>query len=244
MACTILIGMLHLPVAAQPSQRVLFMGNSYTQVNDLPTMVANLARAKGEKLETAMDAPGGMTLSGHLSQGNAISSISQGRFSWVVLQEQSQLPSFSTQQLEKTMYPAARQITAAIRQRGARPLLYMTWGHRDGDTQNFPGDTFTAMQGRLKDGYENIARELKVPVAPVGLAWQNALSGRAGLHLWQGDGSHPTVEGTYLAACVIYQIFYGHSSQGNSFTAGLPSSVALYLQSVATQTVASYPLKS
>ncbi|CAN0481208.1 unnamed protein product, partial [Phaeothamnion confervicola] len=206
---------------ARPSKRVLFIGNSYTDANDLPQMVSALARANDEKLETVMDAPGGMTLEGHLRQGNALGSIGNGRFDWVVLQEQSQLPSFAPQQVSAQMYPATRQLNTAIRQHGAKTLLYMTWGHRGGDPSNTPGDTYAGMQARLKDGYENIAREQKIPVAPVGVAWQNALTGKPGLNLWQGDGSHPTTEGTYLAACVFYEIFYGRSCRGNGFTAGL-----------------------
>lgn len=232
------------PVQAQPSQRALFIGNSYTHVNDLPRMVSELAKANGEKLETVMDAPGGMTLEGHVRQGNALGSIGNGHFNWVVLQEQSQLPSFSPQQVSAKMYPATRQLNAAIHQKGSKALLYMTWGHREGDPGNYPGDTYAAMQARLKDGYENIAREERIPVAPVGIAWQNALRGRPGLNLWQGDGSHPTTEGTYLAACIFYQIFYGRSCRGNSFTAGLPAITAGYLQNVASQTLGSYPLKN
>lgn len=36
---------------AQEHPRVLFVGNSYTQVNDLPQMIADIAQSMGEDME-------------------------------------------------------------------------------------------------------------------------------------------------------------------------------------------------
>lgn len=59
------------------------------------------------------------------------------------------------------------------------------------------------MQAQLEDGYGQIAQELDAPVAPVGTAWSTALQANPRLSLWQDDGSHPSEQGTYLAACVF-----------------------------------------
>src|SRR5664280_2049784 len=50
------------PFARGECVRVLFLGNSYTYVNDLPAVFRHLARAGGRMVETGMIANGGETL--------------------------------------------------------------------------------------------------------------------------------------------------------------------------------------
>jgi hypothetical protein len=77
-------------------------------------------------------------------------------------------------------------------------------------------------------------------VAPVGVAWRNAVQRQPGIALWETDGSHPSRAGSYLAACVFFQMLYERSPVGNSFTAGLDQGTARMLQQVAADTVAQY----
>src|SRR5262245_4309929 len=65
--------------------RVLFLGNSYTQVNDLPDTFAALARAGGHRVEVAMVAPGGQTLAGHASAADTQAQLVPNRWDVVVL---------------------------------------------------------------------------------------------------------------------------------------------------------------
>ncbi len=85
-------------------------------------------------------------------------------------------------------------------------MFFLTWARRNGWPANgLLG--YDTMQAAVDDGYLAIAHDLHVAVAPVGYAWSTTLSEerhadrRAGL--WRLDGSHPTVKGTYLAACVF-----------------------------------------
>jgi hypothetical protein len=86
-----------------------------------------------------------------------------------------------------------------------------------------------------------IANELKTQVAPVGYAWLTVWLQDPQLDLWQADGSHPTEQGTYLAACVFYAVIFRQSPENNSYQAHLPASIAHYLQSVASNIVLSNP---
>ena len=74
--------------------------------------------------------------------------------------------------------------------------MFITWGYRGGDPGNYPGDTFTAMRRRVVEGYPEVRAELSAPVAPVGLAWEEALRRERGLDLWAGDGEHPNTAGS------------------------------------------------
>jgi hypothetical protein len=72
--------------------RVLFLGNSYTYVNDLPITFARLAQSGGHSVEVGMVANGGETLSQHAAAADDAGKISSQRWSYVVLQEQSDTP--------------------------------------------------------------------------------------------------------------------------------------------------------
>jgi len=219
--------------------RVLFIGNSYTSVNDLPGMVASLARAGGHPIQTGMIAPGGWTLAEHLNSTQTLDALQSSPWDFVVLQEQSEIPAVEQTRAQE-MYPAGRELVKKIRQTGAQPVLFLTWAHRDGWLEkNLPD--YESMQLQINQGYMAIANELFVPVAPVGYAWLTARLQAPGLELWQADGSHPTEQGTYLAACVFYAVLFRQSPENNSYQAHLPSNSARYLQSVAASTVLSNP---
>ena len=78
---------------ARDNKNILFLGNSYTHGNDLPGMVSSLASAAGKSATTTMVAPGGQTLNGHVS-GGSLDTIRGGDWDAVVIQDQSQRPSF------------------------------------------------------------------------------------------------------------------------------------------------------
>jgi hypothetical protein len=227
--------------AAKGPLRTLWVGNSYTYVNDLPSMVAQLALAGGERrFDQVQECPGGSTLQQHWDSGADTALLSGSHFDWMVLQDQSQEPSFALSTLETDLYPYITQLDAAGRDAGTSTMLYLTWGRQNGDLENVPGDTYDAMQDRLIRGYETIAARLHVPVAPVGIAWRRVVQQQPQVVLWQSDGSHPTEAGTYLAACVFFQMLYGKSAVGNAFTAGLDAGTAKALQQIAADTVSSY----
>jgi hypothetical protein len=217
--------------------RVLFIGNSYTYVNDLPAMFARLAASAHRRAATAMLATGGATLADHAASPATATAIGERRWNAVVLQEQSQSPALEGLR-QASMYPAARTLVALVRGARERPLFYLTPAHRDGwPEQGLPD--YASMQSAVDFGYLAIARELAVPVVPAGAAWAAAVGSGEGARLWQPDGSHPTLTGTYLTACVFYAALFGGSARGLPYRAGLPAGEASRLQAIATSTVRS-----
>lgn len=229
------------PLEGHACTRVLFLGNSYTDVNDLPHVFAELAASGGEHVGTRKVAPGGEDLSGHLTRPETRAALDAGPWDVVVLQEQSQVPA-SEQLRSQAMEPAARSLVATIRALGARPILLETWAHRDGWPENGQAD-YGSMQAAIEASYLAVAGELGVPVAPAGAAWRMVRLESPGLDLWQPDGSHPTTAGTYLAACVLYATIFQRSPVGLRSAAGLPSETAQLLQSAAAHTVLDDPAR-
>lgn len=221
--------------------RVLFVGNSYTTVNDLPSVFANLARSGGHRVETGTAAGDGWTLADHAGSSTTAAKLASVKWDIVILQEQSQIPSVA-QFRETQMYPAARRLVGTIRNQGARPMFFLTWARRDGWPENgMP--SYASMQSAIDDGYLAIADEQQAAVAPVGYAWSALLGREAPAALWQGDGSHPTAAGTYLATCVFYATIFRESPKGLAYHSSLSADEAAKLQDVAAETVLSDPTK-
>ena len=78
-------------------------------------------------------------------------------------------------------------------------------------------------------------------MAPVGYAWSKLRQQNPQLNLWQEDGSHPSEQGTYLAACVFYSVIYKESPVGLSYTGNLSTEDAQLLQKMAADIVLTHP---
>jgi hypothetical protein len=218
------------PFSRAPCVRILFLGNSYTYVNDLPAVFRDLARSAGQNVETGMVADGGETLAQHAASSVDAQTLGGSRWQFVVLQEQSEVPSVESFR-QSQMYPAVRSLVTTIRAGGATPVLLETWAHQAGWPDYSLG--YTAMQAAIDQGYGAIAGELKVSVAPAGQAWQAVVEQAPGIGLWQPDGSHPTPAGTFLAACALYTRIFGPCPAGGPYTDGLPPAVTATLEAIA-----------
>jgi hypothetical protein len=213
--------------------RVLFIGNSHTFYNDLPEMFQELARAGGHEVDVDMSAQGGWSLSDHAASALSLNKIEQQDWDCVILQERASL---IIDNPEEQSYPAIRLLYDKVSEKGATLILFMTWGPRDG-LPDAGYRNYDETQAQICTGYMDIASELDVMVAPVGIAWQNAIKKDPQLNLWNVDGSHPSREGSYLSACVFYATIFQQSPEGLTYGADLPEEIAGFLQTVAAETV-------
>ena len=230
---------------AQDTLRVLFLGNSYTSYNNLPQLVQSLSGSAGKTLIIDSNMPGGMTVSGHVNDATSIAKISQGNWDYVVIQEQSQIPSIDYYRYND-MYPAMTSLKLLIEQYNpcAKIITYMTWGRRFGGQQCDPTNTycspvfvdFNHMQDSLTSAYTEISDILNIQCAPVGVTWQNVLNDTT-LILHSNDNSHPNIDGSYVAALSIYSSIWKQPSIGIAFNAGLTQSRALYYQQMSDNTI-------
>lgn len=211
--------------------KVLFVGNSFTYYNNsVHNHYSALVSASGRSFDTPR-VTRIMTLSGgHLPEHRAgLSSILRSQ-DWdvVVLQGHSLGP--ISEATAEPFRVAARDFSAMIRARGARPVLFMTWAY-EGKPE---------MTDALDHAYSSLGQELGAQVVPVGLAFARVTEERPDIGLRITDGKHPTLAGTYLAACTFYAALFGQSPQGLSYSADLDAEVAAYLQAVAWQTLLNY----
>ena len=226
------------------SYDVLFLGNSYTYYNNLPEMISNIANDLGDTVNYDQNTPGGTSLYAHSQNQTTINKINQQNWDFVVLQDQSQRPSLSPSYVAASVYPYATQLVNLINSNYicSEPVFYMTWGRKYGDQTNCqsypPVCTFLGMQERLRDSYLNMGLDNNASVSPVGIAFKNSISLDSTIDLYTSDNSHPSIYGSYLAACTFYSTIFKKSSVGCSFKPNaINQSDALFLQQVASSTV-------
>ena len=179
-------------VRAAPAKplRVLFVGNSLTETNDLPAVVASLAEAAGRSVETGSVVSGGYSLEDHWNASDAPKEILTGDWDVVVLQQgPSALP-----QSQAHLKLWARRFAALAKRGGARAGLLTVW----------PESYRRSALGAVIASYRNAAKAAGAELFPAGDAWRRAWACDPSLALYGPDGFHPSRLGTYLAALVVY----------------------------------------
>lgn len=192
---------------ADPPESVLFVGNSYTQANGgLDSILTGLVLSEdpGSDFHAEMIAFGGYTLEDHWNSAATMAMIARGGWDLVVLQEQSTRPVTDPE----LMYEYAGLMAEAIVQAGGRPGFFMTWARENDPAMIDPLSEAYFHAGALTDGM----------VSPAGLAWAAVRAGSPLFELYEPDGSHPNLRGTYLVVCTMYAAITGASPVGATYT--------------------------
>jgi hypothetical protein len=227
------------------TKKVLFLGNSYTSVNNLPQMISNVANSMGDTLEWDVEAPGGSYLYDHLTSTTSVSKIEQGNWDYVVLQEQSQAPTLPYFQIP-VVFEYARKLDSVIV--NANPCtetqFYMTWGRKNGDPLYFQvyspyysDDTYEYMDSLLQARYMHMADTNNAEVSPVGAVWNYIRQNHLNIELYQPDESHPSVAGTYLAACCFYTSLFRKDPTQITFNSSLSQSETINIKNAVKMVV-------
>ncbi|MBT8038681.1 MAG: hypothetical protein KJN78_00420 [Gammaproteobacteria bacterium] len=223
----------HDPPEAKPAapDSVLFVGNSFTFYNNsIHTHLRHLLESDDPSLRDSVFLKS-MTISGAVLSDHdrgLKQMLEQWDWDVVVLQGHS-LEALEPDSRANFETSAARLVSMAVED-GARPVLFMTWAYSDQPE----------MTAKLKQEYSRLGEELGVMVVPVGLAFEQAPAELPGLSLHTADFKHPTLEGTYLAACVFYSALWRKSAEPLDYGAGLPDDVAEALRLTAWRTVQQY----
>lgn len=230
---------------SDPPQALLWVGNSFFYYNNsLHGHVNQLAAALSLRVRGTSVTISGSGLDWHdlpsllRPQGigrysfvgdNEIRFNPAGRqFDTVVMMDCSQCPIHP--QLQANFHSTVRQDAAWLRAQGIRPVLFMSWAYKDKPE----------MTAALAAQYTAAGQANGALVIPAGLAFARAVAARPDVDLYVADKRHPSLAGTYLAACTTVATLWGQSPVGASYTAGLPVDVALALQTAAWEATWAY----
>jgi hypothetical protein len=199
---------------------ILFIGNSFTQRNNLPALIASLAAEANIEINHDLITAGGASLRTHWNAGHAAKAIASKKYDYVVLQEQSTLPIKNAARMAENI----RLFDDAIKAAGAKTVLYMTWAREHA----------LETQKQITTAYNTIGKELGAIVIPAGAAWMRFLAKHDKPELYDPDQSHPTLAGSYLAACVFLAALLKINPTGNDFApSGLSGDDKKALQTIA-----------
>ncbi len=211
--------------------KVLFVGNSFTYYNNgLQSHFRKLTWSSGvltpENSRARIMTISGGQLPEHA--GGFKNVMSGDDWDVVVLQGHSAGPIIENS--AAAFRKAARKFSRIAKKQGTRPVFFMTWAYAGKPD----------MTAQLDKAYTEIGRELDAQVVPVGLSFAKVVAERPDLALTTDDDRHPTLAGTYLAACTFFAALYDQSPEGLDYDAGLDGETAGYLQKVAWQAVQNY----
>jgi hypothetical protein len=174
--------------------------------------------------------------------------ISSGRLGWhlpnlefqntlqkwdvVIFQGNSTEPFAAKEDSRQYFTESAVKMADIAHKAGSRVVYFMTWASKDK-----PEET-----AKLEEAYLDIASKTGGYVAPVGLAFSNAMKAYPEINLYHSDGNHPSLAGTYLAACVLFATLYDHSPIGGALPvdSDMTEQTANALQQVAWDTVTKF----
>jgi hypothetical protein len=227
----------------------IFIGNSFFYYNNgLPGHLALLEKAADpdhkQDYRATMATIGGSGLDWHDVESyfrpNAIGRYSFDEhnnvvfnkldrlFDVAVMMDCSQCPIHPD--LKKLFTEFARKDSDIVRAHGARPVFFMSWAYADKPE----------MTAQLAEAYTIAGNENNALVIPAGLAFARSVGKQPELNLYVADKRHPSLAGTYLAACTVFAALTGRSPVGNSYLAGIDEPTAHFLQTVAWETVQDY----
>jgi hypothetical protein len=175
---------------------VLFVGNSLTYVNDLPSTVVAIAASAGDTIRAAAAVGADLGIIDHLNGGSdAVQRLRGARWDYVVLQ-QGPTPAGVCRD---SLVLWTKQSMPLVQAAGAKPALLMTW----------PGATHTNLFDEVRVSFQAAAAGVNGVFMPAGEAWRAAWAQDPALALYGGDGYHPSPIGTYLAALEVYERITG-----------------------------------
>lgn len=226
----------------------LYIGNSfYYYNNSLHGHVGQLAAASTPALRMrgVSSTISGSGIDWHdvetLFRPNAVSAYSFDRnnnivfndpkqklFDVAIMMDCSQCPIHP--QLKSVFTEYAKKHSDTVRKHKAKPIFFMSWAYADKPE----------MTAELAEAYTVAGNANDAMVIPAGLAFARSISKKPDLNLYAPDKRHPSLPGTYLAACTVYAALFGQTPVGLKYYAGLDEATATHLQTVAWETVQEY----
>lgn len=226
--------------------KVLFIGNSFTYYNDIPSLFAEIANSAGAVVEVESIVHGSYNLARYANpddvaeptddpnmQGDGKTVDQKLRanddYDVIILQEQSTRP-ISSYDL---FLQGASDLNDKIKetQKDCDVYLYATWGYPKGLDSTYT--TVPDMEAALRQAYNNVAKAIGADICSVGEAFTYVYNNYKDINLYHTDDQHPSYAGSYLSACVHAATITGCDPRETTFIGSLDAATAEILQNVA-----------
>ena len=189
--------------------KILFIGNSYTYFNDMPTLFSRLCGCNGKQAQVFSVTKGGRKLHENLDSADQTTReleavVQQNPMDVVILQEHSVLPITDFDRFSANIKSLMEKIGPA------RYVLYQTWARKAG--AEFLQEhklTPRTMAVKLKEAYAKVADITGADLAPVGQCFLAVSETHPEINLYDPDLTHPSYAGSCLSAMTHYRTVFG-----------------------------------
>lgn len=227
--------------------RVLFVGNSFTNFNNLPQVFQLLAGGAGKNVVIGAHMPSGISVGdtvqgamAHMNNPALFNLIRNNTWDYLVLQDNQ--GRFA--RAYGVFSSASRVIEGHIRIRDSllhyHPCAKMIWFAGWAWKAGYPpyANTGAGIIDNIYNNYRYLLDTASQVIAPIGCAWKRILINNPSIDLWSSDGVHPSLYGTCLTADVIYSTIFKSSASQSTYTAsGLTVAQDSLFKNTAFQTV-------
>lgn len=226
------------PIVPGTEKHILFIGNSYTYYNSMPTLVEYVAASMGDELVAASSTVGGTSLEEHFVNTGTLGKLQQGQWDFVVLQDNSTRPALQDSYVADHVAPFAAQLADLARDNSpcADLFFYQTWGRKNGDATNCPAVpevcTYEGMDDRLQLRYGQLAQDNDAAVSPVAAVRRQIRLQHPEIELYVADESHPTLAGSYVSAVTFYTVLYRKDPTLITYNSTLSATVADQIKAI------------
>ena len=186
----------------RPVQRLLFLGHSYTYYNDMPAMVAEMADSADSpvRYDVTMQAFANASLEDHWSNRKTRQLLSKGGWHRVIVHSegglQPQDPTSSMQVHGVKLLAATKTVEP--------PMIVIDHSPTEKfyERRNYSG-TRAEYAAIERENVGNLAMATGAGLIDVASIWDQVLAQDLPFSLYK-DGNHPSLQGSYLVALVIY----------------------------------------
>lgn len=182
------------PATRPGAVKILFVGNSLTFYNDLPSRVAAIGISKENRIEKEMLAKPNYALEDHWIEGCLQAMIKSGYYDFVVVQ---QGPS-SQADGAKSLLEYGGYLQELCKANDTKLAFFMVWPARV-NYHTFPG---------VITNYTNAAYATGAILCPAGQAWKQYIDRTGDWSYYGADEFHPSPLGTNVAAEIIYKSLF------------------------------------
>ena len=231
---------------AADTTRVLFIGNSFTAVENVPGLTQGLAMADGKHMEILVHAPGGVSVGdvaqgamAHMNNPIVFDLIRNNKIDYLVLQDNQ------GRFVDEGRFPdptRSKVVEGHMKIRDsmahyhpcAQMIFFAGWALKNCWPDVGDGEKCIT---NIYDNYLRLNGMMNEIVSPIGLAWLRSIDSMPGVDLWSPDEAHQSREGAFLTAATIFTTLYRINGEHISFDAGIDPATARRMRLIAYETV-------
>ncbi len=189
--------------------KILFVGNSYTYYNDMPTLFSRLCGCNGKRAQVFSVTKGSRKLHENLDPSDETTRqleavVRVNTMDVCILQEHSVLPLLDFDRFLNNVQGLMDKLGPASY------YLYQTWGRKAGSPFLQEHQLTTrSMSLQLRDAYTKAASLTGAQCVPVGTCFLYSSEAFPQIELYDPDLTHPSYAGSCLSAMAHFRALFG-----------------------------------